>query len=407
VGNTIEAKGIADADIWNFDESGFAIGMIDTHMVICSSETRGRYKAVQPGDREWVTLIQGASGVGNSIPPYLVVKGKCHLASWYEDRVFGPDWAVNLSETGWTNNTIGLDWLKHFDKHTRDRIVGVWRLLVLDGHESHYSDEFEEYCKENRIITLFMPPHSSHLLQPLDVGVFSPLKKAYGKEIDRYIQMGITHITKAEFFPAFRRAFDATFTKENIQGGFRGAGLVPLNAQRVIEALDIRLPASNTDRPVSSSSEEWLPQTPKTTKDLGKQLNFVIDRAVNHAGSSPSKLLNSAGQLEKGAHLIIHTTTLVSARVEKLEEGIATLSKRRGGVNTRLQTGGSMSQQQAEDKIDDLQVSQQIKQETDAIPGSRVRNEQARRHCGLCGKVGHNRATCDKDRETTIELDSD
>jgi dihydrofolate reductase len=88
---------------------------------------------------------------------------------------------IAVSENGWTTNKLGLAWLKHFDAYTKRRTVGTVRLLVIDGHESYDSLEFQQYCKENNIITLCMPPHSSHLLQPLNVACFSPLKKAYGR----------------------------------------------------------------------------------------------------------------------------------------------------------------------------------------------------------------------------------
>jgi hypothetical protein len=79
---------------------------------------------------------------------------------------------IAVSDNGWTNNELGVEWLKHFNAHTKTRVVGARRLLVLDGHESHHSLEFQELCKENNIYTLCMPPHSSRLLQPLDVGFF-------------------------------------------------------------------------------------------------------------------------------------------------------------------------------------------------------------------------------------------
>jgi hypothetical protein len=78
---------------------------------------------------------------------------------------------------------------------------------MLNRHESHYSINFERYYKENKIITLCMPAHASHLLQPLDVGCFAALKKAYGREIEHLISYSITHISKTEFFPAFYAAF--------------------------------------------------------------------------------------------------------------------------------------------------------------------------------------------------------
>jgi hypothetical protein len=57
--------------------------------------------------------------------------------------------------------------------------VRRYRLLILDGHESHLNQDFKDYCKENDILTLCMPPHSSHILQSLHVACFSPLKRKY------------------------------------------------------------------------------------------------------------------------------------------------------------------------------------------------------------------------------------
>ena len=83
---------------------------------------------------------------------------------------------------------MGMEWIRHFEEFTAPRKVGVYRLLVLDRHESYHLVEFEEYCKEHNIVTLCMPPHSSHLLQPLDVGCFSPLKKAYSRQIEELMR---------------------------------------------------------------------------------------------------------------------------------------------------------------------------------------------------------------------------
>lgn len=143
------------------------MGKIQPKKIVTTAERRGRPKLVQPGNREWVTMIEAVSAEGQSIPPFIIVKGKKHLRSWYEGSTLPVDWAITLSENGWTNNKLGLDWLKHFNH----------RLLIIDGHESHHSADFEAYCKENNIITLYIPPHSSHLLQPLNIGCFRPLKK--------------------------------------------------------------------------------------------------------------------------------------------------------------------------------------------------------------------------------------
>ncbi len=48
-------------------------------------------------------------------------------------------------------------------------------LLLLDGHSSHYTPSF---IKKERVIAFCLPPHTSHITQPLDKGPFSPLKHA-------------------------------------------------------------------------------------------------------------------------------------------------------------------------------------------------------------------------------------
>ena len=176
----IKAKyGILDDDTYNFDEAGFIIGQISTGAVVTASERRGRPKAVQPGNREWTTVIQGINAKGWAIPPFIIFKAHYHLSAWYKEEDLPQDWVIAVSDNGWTTNERGLDWLKHFDAHTKGRTVGTHCMLVIDGHESHDSLDFQQYCKDNKIITVCMPPYLLHLLQLLNVGCFSPLKKAY------------------------------------------------------------------------------------------------------------------------------------------------------------------------------------------------------------------------------------
>jgi hypothetical protein len=176
-------------------------------MVITYAERHGRPKSVQPGNREWCTIIQAINAEGWAIELFIVVAGKNHLRNWYQECNLPRDWAIITTQNGWTDNDTGLKWLKHFNRCTTNRLVGTHRLLILDGHESHHSIDFELYFQEKKIITLCMPPRSLHLLQSLDIGCFGPLKKAYGREIEQFIRKTITYISKAEFFLAFHAAF--------------------------------------------------------------------------------------------------------------------------------------------------------------------------------------------------------
>ncbi|KAF1924977.1 DDE-domain-containing protein, partial [Didymella exigua CBS 183.55] len=112
---------------------------ITTQLVITGAERRGRPKTLQPGNREWVTLIAAISAAGWSVPPFLIFAGQYHLSAY---------------DNGWTNNELRVEWLKHFNAHTQARSIGARRLLIIDGHKSHQSLAFQELCKENNIYTL-------------------------------------------------------------------------------------------------------------------------------------------------------------------------------------------------------------------------------------------------------------
>jgi hypothetical protein len=119
--------------------------------------------------------------------------------------------------------------------------VGAHRLLIVDGYESHNLHEFYKYCKEEKIIVLCMPPYLSYLLQLLNVGCFSPLKRAYSDEISSLARYSTKKIKKEAFLLAFKAAFKKAIIKENICAGFRGARLVPYNLEAVILKLNVVL----------------------------------------------------------------------------------------------------------------------------------------------------------------------
>ena len=173
VHKAIQEHGIHEDDIWNFDETGFAMGLCSTSKVITAVERSERPQRVIQGNREWVTIIECVSSKGIAIPPVIILKGKEHQAPWYQESNLPQDWMLTNSANGWTTDKIGLKWLKQvFDPFSKPLSTGAKRLLILDGHSSHQTAEFDHLCKENAIICLCMPPRTSHLLQPLDVGVF-------------------------------------------------------------------------------------------------------------------------------------------------------------------------------------------------------------------------------------------
>jgi hypothetical protein len=92
-----------------------------------------------------------------------------------------------------------------------------------------------------------MPPHSSHLLQSLNIALFDPLKRSYGRMVEKLMRISLTRISKEDFFPAFKNAFFEVFGQANVQSSFRKTGLVSCNPETIIAKLDIKLRTPTPD----------------------------------------------------------------------------------------------------------------------------------------------------------------
>src|SRR5450755_1980513 len=76
---------------------------------------------------------------------------------------------VQLNDSGYMDDRLSMSYIKHFDEFTKDHAVGKWRMLISDDHGSHEHYDFIEYCWKHYIIPYPLPPHTTHLMQPLDV----------------------------------------------------------------------------------------------------------------------------------------------------------------------------------------------------------------------------------------------
>ena len=149
---------------------------------------------------------------------------------------------ISLSENGWTNNKLCIEWLRDcFEPATRAELQGEYRLLIVDGHASHVSNKFIKFVKANKIICLCLPPHSTHLLQPLDVSVFGPLKQNYKKLLAEKTRFITYNINKVDFISLIQQARWQDITSQNIQSAWRATSLILYNLAVIFQKLSVCL----------------------------------------------------------------------------------------------------------------------------------------------------------------------
>jgi hypothetical protein len=98
VQSAIAEYSIHNDDIYNFDETGFQMGVISTAKVVTSSDRAGRPRILQPGNREWVSVIETINTRGVTIPLLIIFEAKMHQASWYNS--IPDDWSIAVSDNG-------------------------------------------------------------------------------------------------------------------------------------------------------------------------------------------------------------------------------------------------------------------------------------------------------------------
>ena len=125
---------------------------------------------------------------------------------------------------------------RDFEPATSKRNVTCgYRLLILDGHNSHTTYKFCAFAEKHKIIIICLPSHTTHRLQPCDVGIFGPLAASWKKEVigcsSEYIQ-----IRKHNLVKYYSRARSTAFVGDTIRSAFRKTGIWPYNPEVIEEA---------------------------------------------------------------------------------------------------------------------------------------------------------------------------
>ncbi|KAJ8312138.1 hypothetical protein KUTeg_009511 [Tegillarca granosa] len=218
--------------IYNVDEKGISTEHTPPY-IVCTEE--GAPQAVTSPRGKNTTIIGCGNAIGQQLPPYFVFAGKRKMDHLIEGGLPGTDYDV--SESGWSNSNIFENYIKnHFMKFVQPK-EGEHILLLYDGHVSHVTLSLLDWARENRIILFVLPPHCSHILQPLDIGCFGPLQRIYNRECATYMRQNPGHIiSKLNVCKISCKAYSLALSPENLRAAFRKAGIYPFNRSAVPES---------------------------------------------------------------------------------------------------------------------------------------------------------------------------
>ena len=230
--------------LFNIDETGLPISPKPLKMV---SRTGSKHPCcIDSGSKSQITVVGCVSAAGYCIPPMIIYSRKSALIS--PEMVQGeiPGTAYGFSSKGWMDQDLFGHWFNHFLKYappTRPLFV------LLDGHSSHFCPSTIRQAAEHQVVLFTLPPNMTHLTQPLDKGIFGPLKIEWKKVCHDYIVENPGKVVTVYCFSSlFAKAWTKSMTMKNIIASFRTTGIFPMDRNKVLSLVQSTI---STESPVS------------------------------------------------------------------------------------------------------------------------------------------------------------
>ena len=225
------------------------------------------------------------------------------------------------------------------------------RILVLDGHSLHINNiEFIEHCIQHNIHLLCLPAHTTHILQPLDIGLFSPLGAYYKQELEDFQRNHGSYwkMRKGDFYPMLQRAREKAMTSNNVVSAWRASGMIPFNRQRVLQNLNLQTKAT----PTVPLSARYSGLRPLARRDGRAQEVDEIQKKAAELDESPATiLLNRAIELAQEAET---QSILDKATIKQLEASRPSKTDRRqikGGLLLHTKVLGELYKKREQDDL--------------------------------------------------------
>lgn len=249
--------------IYNVDETGIT-SVQSKHTRIITLKGKKQVGAVTSAERgALVTMVSCMNAAGGYVPPMVIFPRKNMKAELLNGAPPGTIAACHVS--GWIQSYIFTNWLQHFISHVKPSEADPV-LLILDGHYSHTRNvDLINLARQNHVIILSLPPHSTHKMQPLDLAFMGPLKTYYSQEIENWLRNNPGRVvTSYQVCELLGKAYVRCATAEIAINGFRKSGIFPFN-KHIFRDHDFAIHHQNEGDQIPASNQTDVEQQRQVT----------------------------------------------------------------------------------------------------------------------------------------------
>jgi hypothetical protein len=279
----VSLHGVDPINIYNYDETNVT-DEPGAKTVVCRRGLRRIERKIQHS-KAAISLMYCGSAGGVFLPPMVIYKSKHCYVEWTTGAPVGT--VFDCTKSGWFDARTFERWFTDvFLQFIQHAPVAGPKVLIGDNLASHFTSAVIEGCVTNDIRFVCLLPNATHLMQPLDVAVFGPLKSEWRKILDNWRKESRSKgsIPKTQF-PNLLSKLNNKLKAENITAGFEACGIYPLNKEAVLK----RLPNANRDRgdsvgihfneAIMNMLKKHCGSEPKEKKPRGKKI--IPGKAIN------------------------------------------------------------------------------------------------------------------------------
>lgn len=333
--DSIQKHGLKDKPecIYNVDEKGVQTEHSPPYLVCAQNSTPAITSA-----RSSVTTILGCgNALGTQIPPFFIFKGKRMRTELLEGATPGVQGTV--TESGWSNSSVFYEYLDtHFLKFIQRPSADQPILLIFDGHKSHVTMPVINWAKEHNVIMFVLPAHTSHILQPLDVGCFGPMQRIYNAGCHKFLRANpASIITRYNVCSLACAAYTPALSVANLVSSFKRTGICPFNPEEIAE---LQLTPSKAYYTPEAKQDAHSTQHP--TGDMPQPEAFIksVEKVIRDKQTFEIKQRKSVSRIVSGTEI---TSPSVEEKILIYQSEMKTSKSKTVSVNRKSQTSSTQT----------------------------------------------------------------
>ena len=211
---------IAPSRIFNCDVSAFLLNP-QPKKVLTSKNKTSAYTRITTEEKECLTVLITGNAEGQLAPPMILYAYERIPGSIAAAAPQG--WSLGHSKSGWMTQESFYEYItSNFYQWCLNSNIQFPIILYVDGHLSHLTMALSDFCISHQIELIALFPNATHIIQPMDVALFRPLKLNWRKVVLEWrMEHNGVSVDKINFATVLKRAIDMLETPRILSNGFR------------------------------------------------------------------------------------------------------------------------------------------------------------------------------------------